>query len=119
VTEPTSTVADSLAAPPPAEAVAPPRRRPRWPGIVSFVFALLAVAGVAAGIVFATSDQFLLATYIAWGAIGASGLAVVMGLIAVIGRFGRGWGTAGTVLGVVANPYLLTIALDRIGGLWA
>ena len=42
-----------------------------------------------------------------------------LGLIAVIGRFGRGIGTAGLVLGVVANPYLLTIALDRIGGLWA
>ena len=32
-----------------------------------------------------------------------------------------GWAelTAGLVLGVLAIPYLLTIALDRIGGLWA
>jgi uncharacterized membrane protein YcjF (UPF0283 family) len=118
VTEPTPTVADSLAAPPPAEPVVK-RRRPRWPGILSFVFALLAVAGVAAGIVLATSDLFALATYTAWGAIAASALAVLLGLIAVSGRFGRGIGTAGMVLGVVANPYLLTIALDRIGGLWA
>lgn len=95
------------------------RPRPRWPGILSFVLSLLAVGGVAAGIVLATSDQFVAATYTAWGAIGASGLAVVLGLIAVIGKLGRGWGTAGLVLGVVANPYLLTIALDRIGGLWA
>ena len=118
MTEPTPTVAESLAAPPPVEPVVT-RARPRWPGILSFVLALLAVAGLAAGIVLATSDQFLAATYTAWGAIGASGLAVVLGLIAVIGRLGRGWGTAGVVLGVVANPYLLTIALDRIGGLWA
>ncbi len=118
MTEPTSTVADSLAAPPPAPPVVP-RRRPRWPGILSFVFALLAVAGVVAGIVLATSDVFLIATYTAWGAIGASGLAVLLGLIAVIGRFGRGIGTAGLVLGIIANPYLLTIALDRIGDLWA
>jgi hypothetical protein len=95
------------------------RPRPRWPGILSLVFALLAVAGLATGIVLATSDLFLAATYTAWAAIGASGLAVLLGLIAVIGRFGRGIGTAGLVLGVVANPYLLTIALDRIGGLWA
>jgi hypothetical protein len=118
VTEPTPTVADSLAAPPPVEPVAT-RRRPRWPGILSFVLALLAVGGVVTGILLATSDLFLLATYTAWGAIGASGLAVLLGLIAVIGRLGRGWGTAGIVLGIVANPYLLTIALDRIGDLWA
>jgi hypothetical protein len=118
VTEPTPTVADSLAAPPPFEPVVP-RRRPRWPGILSFVFALLAVAGVVGGIVLATSDLYLYATYTAWGAIGSSGLAVLLGLIAVIGWFGRGIGTAGLVLGVIANPYLLTIALDRIGGLWA
>jgi uncharacterized membrane protein YcjF (UPF0283 family) len=116
VTEPT--VAESLAAPPPVEPVVK-RPRPRWPGILSFVFALLAVAGLAAGIVLATSDLFLVATYTAWAAIAASGLAVLLGLIAVIGRLGRGIGTAGLVLGIVANPYLLTIALDRIGGLWA
>ena len=95
------------------------RARPRWPGILSLVLSLLAVTGVAAGIVLATSDQFVAATYTAWGAIGASALAVLFGLIAVIGKLGRGVGTAGLVLGVVANPYLLTIALDRIGGLWA
>ncbi len=108
-----------LASPPPSEPVVPARVRPRWPGVVSFVLSLLAVAGVVAGIVLATSDLYLIATYVAWGAIGASGLAVLIGLVAVIGRFGRGWGTAGVVLGVVSNPYLLTIALDKIGGLWA
>jgi hypothetical protein len=97
----------------------PTVRRPRWPGVLSLILALLATAGVAAGLVLATSDLFLYATYTAWGAIGASGLAVLLGLIAIIGRFGRGLGTAGVVLGVLANPYLLTIALDRIGGLWA
>ena len=76
MTEPT--VAESLAAPPPVEPVVK-RARPRWPGILSFVFALLAVAGLAAGIVLATSDLFLVATYTAWGAIAASGLAVLSG----------------------------------------
>ncbi len=118
MTEPTPTVADALAAPPPVERVAT-RARPRWPGVLSFVLALLVVAGLAAGIILATSDLFLAATYVAWATIAASVLAVVLGLVAVIGKLGRGFGAAGLVLGVLANPYLLTIALDRIGGLWA
>lgn len=93
--------------------------RPRWPGILSFVLALLTVAGVAAGIVLATSDLYLAATYAAWGAIAASSVAVVLALVALIGRFGSGWAAAGLALGVIANPFVLTQALDLIGGLWA
>lgn len=119
MSERTPTVAGMLASPPPVQPVAPAPARPGWPGAVSLVVGLLAAGGVAAGIILATSDQFLIATYVAWAAIGASGLAVLSGLVAIIGRFGRGWGTAGVVLGVVANPYLLTIALEKIGGLWA
>jgi hypothetical protein len=95
------------------------RTRPRWPGVVSFVFAGLTVAGLIAGIVLATSDLFLAATYIAWAAIGASALAVLAALVALIGRWGSGWATAGLIAGVVANPLVLTMALDLIGGLWA
>jgi len=95
------------------------RTRPRWPGVVSFVFALLTIAGLIAGIVLATSDLYLAATYTAWAAIGASALAVLCGLVALIGRFGSGWAAAGLIVGVVANPLVLTMALDLIGGLWA
>jgi len=105
--------------PAPEQIAATPHARPRWPGILSFVLALLTVAGVATGIALATSDLYLLATYAAWGAIGASILAVLLGIVAAIGRFGRGWAVAGVALGVIANPVLLTTALDRIGGLWA
>jgi hypothetical protein len=107
---------------PAADATEPharPRRRPRWPGILSLVFALLTVAGLVTGIVLATSDLFLEATWAAWAGIGASGLAVVLALVALIGRLGSGWAAAGLVLGVVANPFVLTTALDLIGGLWA
>lgn len=100
----------------------PPQRatsRPRWPGILSLVLALLALAGLVAGIVLATSDLYLIATYTAWGAIAASGAAVVLAVVALIGRFGRGAAVAGLLLGVVANPFVLTRALDLIGGLWA
>ncbi|MEO5921138.1 MAG: hypothetical protein ABIQ01_08345 [Pseudolysinimonas sp.] len=95
------------------------RRRPRWPGIVSFVLALLTVAGLATGVVLATSDLYLVATYTAWGAIAASGLAVALAVVALIGRFGSGWAAAGLILGVIFNPLVLTTALDVIGGLWA
>lgn len=100
-------------------AAKPPRSRPRWPGILSFGLALLTVAGLVTGIVLATSDLYLAATYVAWGAIGAGVLAVLLGLAGLIGRFGRGWAVAGLILGVIANPYVLTTALDLIGGLWA
>lgn len=98
---------------------AAPRSRPRWPGILSLALGLLTVAGLATGIALATSDQYLAATSIAWATVGVGGLAVVVALIALIGRFGRGTAMAGLVLGVVANPVVLTPALDAIGGLWA
>jgi hypothetical protein len=120
VPELTSTIADELASPPVAAAEPrPPRARPRWPGILSFVFGLLTVAGLVGGIVLATSDLFELATWVAWTAIGASALASVLGLVGVIGRLGRGFAAAGLALGIIANPYVLTTALDLIGGLWA
>jgi hypothetical protein len=91
----------------------------RWPGILSFLLGLTTMAGLIAGIVLATSDLYLVATYTAWGAVGASVLAVVLGLAAVLGRFGSGWAAAGLVLALIANPLVLVTALDLIGGLWA
>lgn len=105
-----------------ATETAPPaaaRSRPRWPGILSLLLGLLTVAGLATGIVLATSDLYLVATYTAWAAVGFGALAAVVGMVALIGRFGRGAAVAGLVLGVVANPLVLTPALDAIGGLWA
>jgi hypothetical protein len=95
-----------------------PTLRPVWPGRVSLVFGVLTVAGLAAGIVLATSDLFLAATYAAWAAVGAGALAAVVAVVALVGGFGRGAAVAGLLLGVVANPLVLTPALDAIGGLW-
>jgi hypothetical protein len=95
------------------------RTRPRWPGILSFVLAGVTLAGLVTGIALATSDLFLAATYTAWAAIGASVLAVLAAVVALVGRFGSGWAAAGLILGVIANPLVLTMALDLIGGLWA
>jgi hypothetical protein len=96
-----------------------PRSRPRWPGILSFALGLLTVAGLATGIALATSDLYLAATYTAWAAVGVGALAAVVALIALIAGLGRGTAAAGLVLGVVANPLVLTPALDAIGGLWS
>ena len=95
------------------------RTHPRWPGILSFALALLTLAGLVTGIALATSDLFLAATVTAWAAIGASVLAVLAAIVALVGRFGSGWAAAGLILGVIANPLVLTMALDLIGGLWA
>jgi hypothetical protein len=95
------------------------RGRPRWPGVLSFVLAVLTVAGLVTGIVLATSDVYLAATYAAWAGIGASALAVLTAIVALIARFGSGWAAAGLIIGIIANPLVLTMALDLIGGLWA
>ena len=89
-----------------------------WPGILSFTLAIATVVAVVVGIVLATSDLYLAATCTAWGAVAASALAIVAGIVAVAARSGRGWGAAGLVLGVVANPVVLTRTLGLIGGLW-
>jgi hypothetical protein len=93
--------------------------RPRWPGILSFALALLTVVGLVTGIALATSDLYLAATFTAWVAIGASVLGVLAAVAALVGRLGPGWASAGLVLCVIANPLVLTAALDLIGGLWA
>ena len=95
------------------------RVRPRWPGVLAAVLALLAVGGLIAGLVLATSDLFEVATWVAWGAIGVSAAAVLLGLVALIARLGRGWAAVGVVLGIAANPLVLVHGLGLIGRLGA
>jgi hypothetical protein len=102
-----------------APIAAVPRGRPGWPGILSFIFGMLTAAGLVTGLVLVTADQYLAATWTAWIASGVGALAVLVGLVAAVGRFGRAWAVTGLVLGLVANPPVLTRALDAIGGLWA
>lgn len=101
-----------------APAVKPPRARPSWPGILSFAFGIVTLAGLTIGIVLATSDLYLAATNAAWGACAAGAVAVLLGVVALVLRRARAWAVAGIVLGVVFNPPLLTAALGGIGGLW-
>jgi hypothetical protein len=93
--------------------------RATWPGILSFALGLLTLAGLVTGIALATSDLYIAATVAAWAAIGAGGLGVLAAVVALIGRLGARWAVAGLLLSVLANPLVLTTALDLIGGLWA
>jgi len=99
--------------------IATRRTRPGWPGILSLGLAAVTVAGLVTGLVLVTADAYIAATWAAWIAAGASTLAVLVGVVALVGGFGRPWAIAGIVLGIVANPPVLTWALDAIGSLWA
>lgn len=99
------------------EAEAPTPRVWRWPGRLALVLAVLTPPLVAAGIVVATLDEFLLAWWIGFAAIAVSLLAVSFGIVAVAGGWARGAGIAGILLGVVANPLVLVWGLDLLEGL--
>jgi hypothetical protein len=79
---------------------------------------LLTVVGLIAGLVLVIGDQFESATIAAVAAVGSSVLAILLGVVAIVARRGRGWGVAGLVLGVVADPLVLTYGLGSIGRLW-
>ncbi len=95
------------------------RVRPVWPGVVSFGLGLATAGALITGIVLATSDRFQDATWVAYAAAGISVIAVLTGIVALILGRDRAWPVAGIVLGIVANPLVLTPALDAIGSLWA
>jgi hypothetical protein len=86
-----------------------------WLGRVSLVLAIVAALAGVAGIVLATADLFTWGSAAGWAAVGCSAAAVVLGIIAIVGRFAPGAGVAGLTLGVLANPLVLTAALDVIG----
>jgi hypothetical protein len=90
--------------------------RARW--LLGSIGVLLAVgAGVlqVLGIVQATALNWERGTLLAWLAIGASVLAFVVGLAAVILRRGRRLGIVAMVVAVVANPWVLAQLLGAFG----
>ncbi|MBX3196150.1 MAG: hypothetical protein R2717_06395 [Schumannella sp.] len=89
------------------------------PGVASFALALLTVAGLVTGIALAASRAYEPATWVAYAAVGTSVAAVLLAIVALIGRLGRGWAVAGGVVGILANPLVLTPLLDAIGASWA
>lgn len=101
-----------------AESVVTPSRSPvRWPGRAALALGILTPLAVVAGVVAVTFDAFLFATIAAWTGIGSSALAVVGGIVAAIGNWERGAAIGGIVLGLFANPLVLTYGLDAAGNI--
>jgi uncharacterized membrane protein YcjF (UPF0283 family) len=96
---------------------APPRRSARWPGRAALVLGILTPIAVVAGVVAVSYDAFLFATVAAWTGIAASALAVLGGIAAAIGNWERGAAIAGIILGLFANPLVLTYGLDAAGNI--
>ena len=91
------------------------QRRRRWPGIWSFGIAIgmVVVTGVAIGL--AAAGEAVIALTLTISALGLSGIAFVLGLIAIIGKFSRMWGIIGAGIALVVNPVALLYGLSALG----
>ncbi len=97
--------------------VAAPKSRPRWPGGLAGGIAILMVFSWAAGLALLSAGSFEFGMGLTISAILLSAIAIVAGLIAAIGSFGRGWGIAAIVVGVLLNPVLVLLLLSWLGAL--
>jgi hypothetical protein len=101
----------------PDAAAASGARRRTILGIVSALSGLATVILLFCGLSLALAGDNEASTGIAYAAIGTSALAVLGGLSAVLFRRGTAWGIAAMVLGLAANPLVLTRLLGWISGL--
>lgn len=100
-----------------APAAHPATRRPRWPGATSAALATLMVLTWALALVCALGGFIDLGLGLSISSLLLSGIAVIGGIVAVAGNWGRGWGAAAIAIGVLLNPVVLVYALGRIGAL--
>ena len=95
----------------------PRDRTPRTPalGAAAVLVAIIAIAALAGAIVERARDsQFV--EVLTWIALGASVLAVLAGLAALLTGRGRLAGCAAVVLGALANPWVLSQVLAWAAG---
>ena len=90
------------------------KRRLRFVGWIALAAAVLAGVLTGVGVGMAAGGEFVTGTALAWSAIVSSGVAVVGGILAVIAGFGRVPGVIAIVLGLLANPFLLTQLLQQL-----
>jgi len=98
----------------------PHRSRTRagaWLGILAVVFAVACAGLVVAGVAVALAGDFTVSTLLAQLAIGCSIAAIVSGVVAIVRGSGRGWGIAGCVLGILANPLVAVVVLRTFDGI--
>jgi hypothetical protein len=91
------------------------QRRRRWPGIWSFWIAIsmIFVTGVAIGL--ASAGEAVVALTLTISALGLSGIAFVLGLVAIFGNFSRMLGIVGAGIALVINPVALLYGLSALG----
>jgi len=92
-----------------------PRVRPRWPGRTALALGILTPVAVATGVAAAQLGAFEVATGAAWTGIGTSALAVLGGIVAIVGNWHRGAAIGGLAIGLLANPLVLTHGLGAVG----
>jgi hypothetical protein len=86
-------------------------------GVASTLAALVTIVLVIVGILGAMRGDYSTSTGLAYVATGVAIVAVLGGLAAILFDRGRGWGAVAIVLGLVANPLLLTKLLGWASGL--
>jgi len=98
-------------------AAATVHRPTRILGLVSVVAALLTIVLFWMGMSFALEGQNLVSTSLAYASIGTSVVAIVGGASAIVLHRGRAMGAVAIVVGVLANPLVLTRLLNLASGL--
>jgi CBS domain containing-hemolysin-like protein len=86
-------------------------------GLVALLAALATILLFWMGMSFAVGERNLVSTDLAYLATGMSVVAIVAGGSAIVLRRGRALGAIAIVLGLLANPLLLTRFLNWAGGL--
>jgi hypothetical protein len=91
------------------------QRARRWPGIWSFWIAMgmILVTGVAIGL--AAVGEAVIALTLTISALGLSGIAFVLGLVAIFGNFSRMLGIIGAGVALLINPLALLYGLSALG----
>jgi hypothetical protein len=97
-------------------AVPPPRLRSRL-GLLGLGAALVTAAATVTGISLALGDHYEASILLAYLATGASVVAFLCGVAAVLTGRGRVWGAVAIILGVLSSPPVLTKLLAWASGL--
>ncbi|HEY4269043.1 MAG TPA: hypothetical protein VGM94_12710 [Galbitalea sp.] len=86
-------------------------------GVLSAFASVLTIVLVSVGITQSMLGQFETGTSLAYFSVGTSVVGVLGGIAAIVLDRGRGWGVIAIILGLAADPLILTRVLDWIGGL--
>jgi hypothetical protein len=100
-----------------AEAAIEPahERRRRWPGYWSFGVAAGMLLVTITAIAFASLGEAVWALTLTASALALAGIAVVLGLVSIFGRYARPWGIIGAAVGLLVNPLVLLYGLSAMG----